>query len=727
MNLVCRYRTFDRASLTTLFTPGTTHLLVGSSSTPNAIPTFLTSTLPQICHSLLALDISANFLVALPPALASCENLEELNVASNPLRVLPVFLSHLIALRVLIADATGINTLPDSLSALDRLHTLSIRRNKMHALPSWLCLLPLLQELYLDGNPFQGPWQALVEPLLSKVPVSPLYPPSTPVMPLSSISIPDSSVGVETDTDSDSRSAGPDGSFALTPEDDTITPARAPPLERSVTSPATLPPVPPVPDRGLVRTKTAPNRPYQTKSRPRTGTLFDNPKTSNRYPNESGHGAEHELRKMKSAGELRTSFERPRGPMEDPAATSPERPLVLPYSGSASSSNLLSLVGESPESDRLGISKRYGSLGVSALTPTRSTRSAHSKSLFDVTWEGAETDAAESARFSFASPTSPPRSAQPPQGHGTPSPADRQAPSRGRWGFLKKMSMGKMRADSPAASRPNTSYGRTPRPEVVVGNVSSPSQLPTNTLPQIDVRFSTSGSLGPMLNHAPSISLSAPINEEDPAVSANTPPQEPPNPGKTLVPAASPRASKRRSFLPVDGIPVTSLVIPSPTRFIQGASATGNLGELDEPATGLRPSSAVDADDLLARREEERAREGYTRALRSVMAYLKDMNDLSLSQGITLSMYGGSPESSPSIPRSRRPTVVEKASSESTISRAASISGQLRSPETMAGLRSGTTSQTASVATTDSSGSSEERKYKDDKGKRALVVREIVE
>ncbi|KAI9572792.1 hypothetical protein HD554DRAFT_1359366 [Boletus coccyginus] len=708
--------------------PGTTHLLVGSSSTPNSIPAFLTNTLPQICHSLLALDISANFLVALPPALASCENLEELNVASNPLRVLPVFLSHLVALRVLIADATGIATLPDSLSALDRLQTLSIRRNKMHALPSWLCLLPFLQELYLDGNPFQGPWQALVEPLLSKVPVSPFCLPSTPSVPLPSASVPDSSVGTETDTDSDPQSADPDTSFALPPEDDTITPARALPLGRSVTSPAILPPVPPVPDRGLVRTKTAPYRSHQPKSRPRTETLFDNRKSSSPRPDESGYGTEHELRKMKSAGELRTSFERPRGLVEDLALATPERP-PIPFSGSASSSDLLSIAGESPESDRLSIPKRYASLGVSALTPIRgSSRPTHSKSLFDVTWEGAETGAAESTRSSFASPpTSPPRSVQPGQGNGTSSPADRQASSRGRWGFLKKMSMGKMRADSPTTSRSNTSFGRIPRPEVIVGSISSPPQLSTNTLPQIDVRFSTSGSLGPMPNPTPSVSLSAPINEEDLAVSASTPPPESSNLGKSLTPTASPRASKRRSFLHVDGSAAVTLTIPSSAQFIQQASATRSSGELDKPATGLRPSSAVGADDFVACREEERAREAYTRALRSIMAYLKDMNDLSLSQGATLSMYGGSPEDSLSIPRSRRPTVVERANNESTISRAASISGQLRSPEVMVGLRSGTTSQTVSVATTDSSGSSEERKYKDDKGKRALVIREIVE
>ena len=696
-------------------TLGTTHLLVGSSDTPNSIPAFLTNTLPQICHSLLALDISANFLVALPPALASCENLEELNVASNPLRVLPVFLSHLVALRVFIADATGIGTLPDSLSALDRLHTLSIRRNKLHALPSWLCLLPLLQELYLDNNLFQGPWQALVEPLLSKVPATPLYPPSTPSIPLLSASV-DSFAGTETDTDSDPRSA--DADTCLTPEDETIMPVRAPPLERSATSPAILPPVPPVPDRSLVRTKTAPNRPYQPKSRPRKGTLFDNPKPSNHNLDESKHGTDHELRKMKSAGELRTSFERPRGLLEDLSIATPERSPMLPYSASASSSNLLNITGDSPEPDQLTMPKRYASLGVSALTPTHgSARPAHSKSLFDVTWEGKETDITESARSSFASPpTSPPRPAQPQQT--TSSPADRQTTFRGRWGFLKKMSMGKMRADSPTTLRASTPHGRTPRPEVLVGGVSSPPRLPTNTLPQIDVRFSTSGSLGTIPNPTPSVSLSVPISEEGLTASASTS-SELTNAGGSVTQTPSPRASRRKSFLPVDG-----LVIPSPTNFIP---EIGNLGRMDEPAAGLHPSSAIDVGDSAARREEERARETYTRALRSVMAYLKDMNDLSLSQGSTLSVYGGSPEDSLSISRSRRPTIVERANSESTISRAASISGQLRSPEAMTGLRSGTTSQTISVATTDSSSSSEERKYKDDKGKRALVIREIVE
>ena len=87
---------------------GTTHLLLASLASSNSLPQLLTQTLPSIASTLLALDISANFLGALPPALAACTQLTELNIASNPLRALPVWLSGLEGLRVLIADATGI-------------------------------------------------------------------------------------------------------------------------------------------------------------------------------------------------------------------------------------------------------------------------------------------------------------------------------------------------------------------------------------------------------------------------------------------------------------------------------------------------------------------------------------------------------------------------------------------------------------------------------------------
>lgn len=735
--------------------PGTTHLLLGSSSTPGTVPTFLLGVLPQICNTLLALDISANFLNAVPIALASCENLEELNVASNPLRVLPAFLTNLTSLRVLIADSTGIGSLPDSLCVLDKLHTLSVRRNKMHSLPSWLCLLPSLQELYLDGNPFQGPWQALVEPLLAKTSVPPLYPPSTSIIPPSPASLVDLSMGPETDTESEPTSAGPEGPSVSQFDDDTITPARAPFLGRSVTSPSTLP-LPKAAPRGLIRTKTAPNGSFfSSKSRPRT-EVADGLGMSKRVE-DSGYYTDHDLRRMKSAGELRSSFDQRDSqisPQDSPIVT-PALPALPNYSTSASSLNLLTVVGASPESDRLSVPKRYASLGVSSSssTVTRNPRPSLPQALFDPPSGTLEPTAPESSRISAVetiSPATSPRrklARDPPRsspGYGERNSLARQSQSHskdreksGRWGFLKKMSMGKMRPgpDSPASPyRPTTTHNRTSQPESGIVSASNPTTPHSSTSPQIDLRFSTTEIFGPFTGGAPPVTFSPPELEnetenETPTSEKASPIPPPAIPGSFLIPSSSPvpRSSRRRSFLPVDD--TATIPSSSPVPFLERLSG-GN--DADEPGSNISSGPVPDSDsvDFATRREEERTREAYTRALRSVMAYLKDMNDLGLSQGgNTVSVYSGGEENLSSGMRSRRPTIIERTNSDtsamSTISRAGSMSAQLRSPDTMSGLRSGTASQTVSVAASDCS--QDERKYKDDKSRRALVVREIVE
>jgi len=138
-------------------------MLIGSSITHSVLLAFPTSVLPTINTTLLAVDISANFLSALPPALEFCVCLEELNMSSNPLWALPHLITQLSPLCILIVDLTGLTTLSASLSMLDKLHILSIRRNKMYSLPSWLCLLTALQTLLVNSNPFHGPWKALME------------------------------------------------------------------------------------------------------------------------------------------------------------------------------------------------------------------------------------------------------------------------------------------------------------------------------------------------------------------------------------------------------------------------------------------------------------------------------------------------------------------------------------------------------------------------------------
>ncbi|KAG6845969.1 hypothetical protein H0H87_011017 [Tephrocybe sp. NHM501043] len=724
--------------------PGTTHLLIGSSTTPNAMPAFLTSCLPQICHSLLALDISTNFLGALPPVLAVCEHLEELNIAFNPLRVLPVFLADLTNLRVIIADSTGISTLPESFVDLDKLHTISVRKNKLNALPSWLCLLPALNTLFVDGNPFQGPWKALVEPLLTKVPMSPLYAPSTPIFPPRTTSI-QSSTDIETDTtdiddvyDSAPNSAGlDDHSFGADDEDHTITPARilAPSFGRSITSPLPAGPPMPPPPRGLTRTRTTPNRAHFEQSRPKTGQAAVNQQDPG-FKSVDEFGSERELRKMKSAGDLRrgkTTGGTPPGPATRPALTN--------YTTSASSSNLLSSTSTSTP-DRSDMAKRYATMGprlVPADSPARPTTNGMRPQLTRSMWE-TPSDTIEDpspslnnrVSFTHSNGTSP-----------LPKPSiqdiqDGKYPNRARsakdgkekgsrWGFLKKMSMGKMKIDSPSASisqnrgsRPHTSAGSTSR-----SLTSTPERSKT---PQIDVRFSTTGILDVLPPQLATSSSSPPVLTKKPSrdLLKVVPP---PTASTHLAPSSSlARAAKRRSFLPIDGPGSLSLNLPAQdlsSSFVPALSPVN--GEDDEQ----RVATPIGDSEQYLRREEERAREAYMRALRSVMAYLKDMNDLGLSQQANpLSMYGVAADDSVT-PRSRRPTMVEgqrevsMALSGSTAS--PDSNAQLRSIESIAGLRSGGSMQTLSVATTDSNGSSsEERKFKDDKGKRAMIVREIV-
>ncbi|KDR85180.1 hypothetical protein GALMADRAFT_330695 [Galerina marginata CBS 339.88] len=750
--------------------PGTTHLLIGSSSTPNAVPSFLSSVLPQIAHSLLALDISANFLGALPPVLAVCESLEELNVASNPLRVLPVFLADLLNLRVLIADSTGITTLPDALVDLDKLHTISIRRNKLHALPSWLCLLPALQTLCVDGNPFQGPWKALVDPLLAKVPATPVYPPSTPMLPLSA-GVLSSNADTETDggTDidefSDHEGSSPRQSgYLRSPEeeDHTITPERVPFLSRSTTSPLPLPTPPPPQPKPLTRTRTTPNRTYfeQTRAKPSTPNTMLDPRGQPQAPivrnDNPAPSGQPELRKMKSAGDLRRAK---LASVISEESVMP-RPPMTKYQTSLSSSNLLNLPNgngnpngtASPLPEQYN--KRFASLGPNSQfgppsrPPPNAARPQLSKSMWDNSPKPPSlTDDSSGHSSAYSSPQMP---------HQVPKAmavdnldAKRQRPAKeksSKWGIFKKMSMGRIKPDPPSTSSSPSSSPNPPR----ITRPSTSSGLPNShyssisragggfsRTPQIDVRLSTSGTLDGL----PGISQPPSPNPPRQQLMPEPAPAPPSMGGSLTVPSGNllappnPRATKRRSFLPVDAPGAMSLSIPENSAFVTGVVVSHDgedqPGGPDAQARVATPSPVLDHEQYI-RREEDRARDAYMRALRSVMAYLKDMNDLGAVQqqaGNPLSMYGTSAQDEHM--RSRRPTVVERevsmaSTNSTTIASMSDNSGHLRSSDSIAGLRSGSSSQTLSVATTDSSGSSEERKFKDDKGKRAMVIREIL-
>lgn len=758
-------------------------MLVGGSSTPNSVPSFLNTTLPQISVTLLALDISANFLPFLSPALAACVALEELNISSNPLRVLPEFLAGMTSLRLLIADSTGISTIPPALSALQKLHTLSIRRNKMYTLPSWLCTLPSLESLLVDGNPFQGPWKALVEPLLAKVPMTPMYPPSTPMLPQLSATTTNTETSDVSDTDlTDHEEPSPTGSRSLTvpvsapldsrfianiDEDHTITPANAKLLERSATSPtlpSTLPSTSPPRAPQLTRTRTTPNRSFYERERKKsipsnqvpTGDPSEQKAMNSYSPFTNQNPKERsELRRMHSADELRRVMQL------GSTSTSPESPprSVFPHA----TNTIATAVTENV--DALSQQRRFASLGAHSRTPSRT---ATRPPLSSAMWNEQSIDEDADGDEDVESPPRPsPRSrpvtpaagrrdrgsrvgdvdplARQSAAFAKQKPVEREKSSSGRrWGFLKKMSMGKLRTMDGAAqglsSRPSTSQG-------LAGHIPGGPNFPTSSMntmrlspPQLEVDIvssTDSGNTIPPSGPLASSSLKpAPIRAL-PTDKLQVPVIHPVSPSSSLLTPSSPspRSAKRRSFLPIDGPPALNIPIPSTAPFLSGITATNGGEDQDDVMRRASPivaSPIVESPQDMQKREEEKIREANARALRSVMAYLRDMNDLTtISQGSVLSVYGPS-----SIERMRRPTVVEdtRLRSETSIdsvdssTSTANVSLSMRSFESGTGVRSTSSNTTMSVVTTDSSGSGgDERRSKDDRGKRKMVIREIVE
>ena len=590
------------------------------------------------------------------------------------------------------------------------------------------------------------------------------------MMPLSaSLQSPQSSINpahenggpdLEDLSDPDASNPGPSAFSPPVDEDQTVTMER-PLLGRTKTTPHPIDNPTrlsaELTSKPLTRTRTTPNRAYYEQNRAKsTAGLPSDPQVVHQAPpgrpDEAPYGGPNEIRKMKSAGDLR----RTRAATTQNGSDMPQRPPIA--QGSLSSSNLLNSAasggsgspGPNPNlaaSAESSYPKRFASLGpnsqVSSRPPPsgkRPTTAGGRPQLSQSLWEPSiiPNGVTENGQLTRSSSYNPAASAQYPSRSEPLKMEDLRPKQRGakernsRWGFLKKMSMGKMRPELPTplpSASPSTS--RIGRPSTAAGG--SPSKHVGSTsysskTPQIDVRFSTTGALDVLTSQPLNSNPPSPI----PVVEKSSPPSAAASNGLLSPPTGQPRTVKRRSFLPVDAPGQISLSIPENSRFVSGVVVSPD-GD-DQPngteaaRGGVHTFSAPPIDtEQLRRKEEERARDAYMRALRSVMAYLKDMNDLSHVQGSNpLSMYGASPDDLP--PRSRRPTMVEprEGSLGSSGGSTTECSTQLRSAESIAGIRSGSSSQTLSVATTDSNGSQEERKFKDDKCKRAMIIREIL-
>jgi hypothetical protein len=396
-------------------------------------------------------------------------------------------------------------------------------------------------------------------------------------------------------------------------------------------------------------------------------------------------------------------------------------------------------------------------------TPSRGT-------LHSAFWDNISGDEREGGAVSPVPPRSPAMGAPPASpvpGHAPPERGPKGEKDKSKWGFLKKMSMARIKPEgSPPHSRPSTSSGGAGAGGRPRGATQGAGTLPRihEPPPHIDVRLSAA--MAPLdmsaaelvkkqsremlkaaaAAAAPSPSLAGASLSPD---ALRPPGAEAAGLGVGLAPPPTPRSARRRSFLPLDGgPPALTIPIPPPAPFVGGVRISAGGGEESGAASSPEPERAERAEtpspavpntaELDARmwREQERAREAYARSLRSVMNYLRDMYDLGLSQG-------GAPAPTDSL-RARRPTVAEAGRTMSEQSMMSMVSGggtasiissssdgstpsRLRAMTSNGALQSTPPSQRTSTATTDSAGSVEERKFKDDKGKRAMIVREIVE
>ena len=798
----------------TLVPTGTTHLLLGASATPNRLPNFLAAVLPLISDTLLALDISANFLPSLPPALAACTNLEELNIGSNPLRAIPTWLGTLVSLRVLIVDSTGIVSLPTSLSGLVQLHTLSIRRNRMHSLPSWLCLLPNLEALYVEGNPFQGPWKALLEPLVPRplaLPRSPAFPPTTPQLhspitpptansmtsfgPASSIpdfleshgQQPASTAGHPaehdgrniTNTNMITTGAG-HASMAManvpwqqgqTVQRESI--AVYPKPHISIAASANTRPRGPSETlsarpntthgedglghrRKLSRTKTTPTR---RASRPLS---FLNSHLHNQaQAPEPGDGAEVHTQHQQEDSSHDVAAQEHLQPPEVNSYTPPS-----PVRRMKSAGDIKHGVSGRPaaksmhESSMSKLDTRFMSLG--SRGPPKSDYRSLTTTIFD--------------------------SSRSPRG----SKDNEKDREKSKWGFLKKIGTSVSRPRTPVDSERNHRLGPPRQMTSPLQNaVTTPSKLgttpagsrstvslhSTQTSPPrrlmkksststLSVAHTSTATLMPPGSNPSSITGPMAQLGPLPAAALSTP-----NllaPGTNTPP--TPRSQKRRSFLPVDG--PTPITIPT-APYSNAIIVTGE----DDQDSNTQLNGLSSLYYCPSPYDDERERERHLRGLRSVMAYLRDMCDLNAgtSQGAAAAAIAAAkarnvtPPSAvqtpdqPRVMRSRGVTlgsadasqILSEASFSTTTSTTgfgasstsmsmfsqnpASVSFSPTSTAATIGLAAAAIGlnkpfslgefDTGSDGNRNSSGSLhnlDEKKYKDDKGKRAMIVKEIV-
>ncbi|CAE6472101.1 unnamed protein product [Rhizoctonia solani] len=720
----------------------------GNSPNPSSVSSFLAQVLPQISATLLCLDISNNQLAALPAALSSCTYLEELNISHNPLRTLPSSLGALVSLRVFIADSCDIQFLPPQLVNMTALHSLSIRSNRLVMLPVWMCAMPSLEVLKIEGNTFAGPWKNLIEPLLprdtSVPPPNAVYTAARAAnsLPLLSTdaSVLASPIVLGRPGGQRSYSQQPEPSSAVDPRWGTSPiPSPYPTSNSAPHSPprhALSPPpvMSPPPATGLAHLQLPIQSPPSTaaKLNMHLGALAPTPRRKKKRAG-GGSISGSEIVTTDAESEVEASTSWASAPRRMKSADELRRFAAELEQGAPPSAPILTTAPTLPEPQQQGV-KRYMSLGVrsspnrpdarqmwaggTARNSTVGTASRNSTSRGsrysatglqgqkleedqpspDVSYEfGADderpvsiTRAASDERVGQRYSGVEDAYAQAKTAGTTPEEQRR----KGRWGFLKKVSMGRLRSHSNAER-----LGRLPAAQVgshVPAVPSLPQPIPSPVPPRVDITSAGSP--------ASSVLTARVIHDHMNGAGAGN--------GLLPVPSPGPPRAKRRSFLPFDTPPTLNIPISSGEPFMPNVVALG--GESEHEHESEHEDTAA-TEEAQRRADEELARQQL--ALRGIMSYLRDMADL--EGGLN------------GVVASRRPPLTQymdgRTKSDGSYASSTSTPPMLRSAPSTASLRGGQDS----VNTTDSSGSygqfAEDRKYKDDKGRRVAIVREIIE
>ncbi len=116
----------------------------------------------RLCN-LKVTTLDKNHLSSLPPEIGQLTNLEQLFLSDNQLVQLPNGIGKLLKLKYLDIDNNKLINIPSELGNLTQLCELSLNDNMLRELPPELCRLLSSTELYLKNNPFEGPFQKLLD------------------------------------------------------------------------------------------------------------------------------------------------------------------------------------------------------------------------------------------------------------------------------------------------------------------------------------------------------------------------------------------------------------------------------------------------------------------------------------------------------------------------------------------------------------------------------------